>query len=344
MDLPKAKAFLRSEYWLVLLIWGVYATTELLLFPAFAPVSWSININGQSVFVLLYQAVIALLIAFPVADALLSQQRYIAFAGVTLGVLAASSLLLEFFLDPLLFGSRIIPAATYITILEAAGVTLLLTAVRLLLNRYQTEQRLAILQRANAEAELENLRGQINPHFLFNALNNIYSHALHHSDKTPNLILKLSDMLRYTTYDCSDETVPIEKEIAFLSDYLEIQKMALNGRGMASFNVNGDATGKRISPFLLIPFVENCFKHSLDTMDNGIDIQIMLEFVDGRVRLSCSNTFCPATEIERKNKSNGLGEANVLRRLQLLFNDDFTFHKSVDCDRYRITLELPIQS
>lgn len=332
-----------SDHWLVLAVWCVYALADILLLPAFAPEDWRVRLDAQSAFVTLYQAAVGFVIAFPLADAQLKRQRYAAFAGQALGLLAVSSALLEFALEPLLFDAKIIPVGSYLRLIEGGTVALLLTAVRLLLNRRRNERRLTELQKANAEAELQYLKGQINPHVLFNALNNIYAHALHKSEKTPDLILTLSDMLRYMIYDCSHDEVSLTREIAFISDYVDIQEMTLDGRGAVAFRWSGAVDGKRIFPFLLIPFVENCFKHSLDSLDDGIDITIDLEAMDDRVRFKCSNTFDPKSRSEQAAERSGIGLANVKRRLELLFDDDFEIDVSPGSGRFQVMLNVPVR-
>lgn len=334
----------QPDYWKVLIVCGLYVTVEALFLPAFAPESWHVRLELNSIFMLLYQSAVAFVIAFPLADAQLAKQRYAAFAFLSLGILAASSLLLEFVIDPLLFGGKIIPVVTYIRLVEGGTIALLLMAVRLLSHRRRNEHRLAELERANIEAELQVLRAQINPHVLFNALNNIYSHALHKSEQTPHLILKLADMLRYMIYDCAEDEVSLEKEVAFLSDYVEVQTMALDGRGAVDFKLKGDIVGKRIAPFLLIPLVENCFKHSLDTLDHGIDIDINLEASGGRLRLDCSNTFDPQSDKDGRNRGAGIGLANVRRRLELLFDTNFALDLSPRGARFHAHLDVPVRS
>ncbi len=331
----------RADYVLALAVLAVYAGADMVVLPALAPADWDFNISAQSLFVSCFQAAIALGIAFPLADALLSRQRYGTFTALAIGLLAASSALLEFVLEPTFFGAPAFAAAGYISMVEGGTIALLLTAARLLTNRQRNERRLAELKKAKTEAELQYLKGQINPHVLFNALNNIYSHALHKSDKTPDLILKLADMLRYMIYDCADDEVALRREISFLSDYVDIQKLALDGRGAVIFQSHGAIEGKRIPPFLLIPFVENCFKHSVDTQADNVKIEIGVEATDERVRMTCSNTFDPTARKKPLKPDPGIGLPNVRRRLQLLFGDDFTLSAKAQGPEFHVDLSLP---
>ncbi len=333
---------MRSDYWLILVAWLLYVAAETLFFPFFAPAEWGVPLDAQALFSPSYYALIALFIAFPLANRLLTRQSYSGFAVTALLVLAASSVALECVLEPLLFGSKIILAATYLSFIEGATITLLFTALRLMTNRRRNEHRIMELQKASAEAELQYLKGQINPHVLFNALNNIYSHALHNSEKTPDLILKLADMLRYMIYDCDGDRVPLEKEVSFLSDYVEIQKLALEGRGSVDYCFHGTAEGKHIAPFLLIPFVENCFKHSLDTMERSMLINIELKAADGRVQLACSNSFDEAAHRPPARQDSGIGLANARRRLELLFGDNFKLDAYPRDGVFHVSLDVPV--
>ncbi|MEM1133574.1 MAG: histidine kinase [Pseudomonadota bacterium] len=334
-----------SEYSQALFVWAIYGFAQLFILPAVMPESWYFVRDAEAIFEVCFHGAIAACLAFPLKDWFLARQRYTLFAVVALAILLLAAVSLEFLINPLLFGSRVFPPVIYYIFIDGTSIALLLFAVRLLANRRYNERRLEALEKARAEAELQHLKAQINPHVLFNALNNIYSHALHKSDKTPELILKLADILRYMIYDCADDAVRLEKEIAFLSDYVDIQKMALDGRGSVDFRLQGDTADRQIAPFLLIPFVENCFKHSLDTLDQGIDIDIDVHMSDGRLQLECSNSFDPqAPQKPQHEGSQGIGLANVRRRLELLFRGDFTLNMSSDHGKYHVMLNVPVSA
>jgi len=116
-------------------------------------------------------------------------------------------------------------------------------------------------EKAKITAELELLKAQVHPHFLFNTLNNIYSFSLESSPKTPELILKLSSLLRYMLYDCKAEQVLLEKEIQVMKNYIDLEKERYGNKIEISLNIAGDLKGNYISPLLLLPFLENAFKH-----------------------------------------------------------------------------------
>jgi len=136
--------------------------------------------------------------------------------------------------------------------------------------------------------EISFLKAQINPHFLFNTLNSIYSLALTKSDKAPDAIVKLSGMMRYSVSDANQNFVSLSKELDYISNYIDLQKLRLTDRVKISFEVSGSEEGKQVAPFLLIPFIENAFKHGVNTEEDS-DIRIGIEINDFDLHLHVSN-------------------------------------------------------
>src|SRR5688572_16514811 len=314
------------EWVLILLVFAAYAVLELVLYPAFAPADWDMRVGGADYFQAPYSALQAYLIAYPVAGRFLKSGRYVWFFVLAVAILGIFAYVDELLIEKHLFEDAFVWHGVYYEAAETGTLAVLFLAVRLLWSRNVNERRLEQLARANAEAELRYLRAQMNPHVLFNALNNIYSFALQRSEATPGLILKLADALRYMTYECADEATLLEKEISYLRDSVDLQKLAIEGRGGVGFNVSGDARGKRLAPFLLIPFIENCFKHSMDTKERAIDISIDIEIGADNLRLKCRNVYdqAAASKSGERNRRPGVGLANVRRRLELLFGDRYT--------------------
>jgi len=179
------------------------------------------------------------------------------------------------------------------------------------------EKEAADLKSENLNSELKFLRSQINPHFLFNALNNIYSLSIIKSDKTPDNILKLSDMLRYIIYDCNAKRVPLEKEINYINNYIDLQK--LKDDQMTNIEVDFENADPKcmIAPMIFIPFIENSFKHSkIEDLENGW-IKMKIENEDDQLMFSINNGL-PKEEFT-KDKVGGIGLENVKRRLELLY-------------------------
>lgn len=192
----------------------------------------------------------------------------------------------------------------------------------------------AQLQLAGKQTELSFLRSQINPHFLFNNLNNIYSLVYHQSDQSLNAIAKLSDLLRYMLYD-SNEKVPLQKELDYIHKYLELQQMRFGMQAPAHVEIKGEAGNAGIPPLLLIPFVENAFKHG--DMKNGNTILIRLHTDEAMIRFTVINTIGQ----QQKDSGGGIGLENVRRRLELLYPGRHTLQVQKTRDIFEVQLEIP---
>lgn len=181
----------------------------------------------------------------------------------------------------------------------------------------EKEKETVQLEKAKLETELKFLKSQINPHFLFNSLHNIYGSTIIQSEKAPEQLLKLSDILRYMLYDSNEESVSLEREITYLKNYLELAQLK-DSRGLdVKFNVIEQHKGITVAPLLFIPFVENAFKHSqIEDLNNGY-IHINLETVKNRLIFNVVNSK-PKMKYS-KDKVGGIGLKNIRQRLELLY-------------------------
>ena len=178
-------------------------------------------------------------------------------------------------------------------------------------NKRNYEQALLIKQ-----SELKSLKSQINPHFLFNNLNNIYYLCLEKSDLAAEVVEKLANLLRYTLENTDKEFVPLEKEYLFIKNYIDLEKSRLPASGKITLTRKGDFTNCKIAPLILITFVENCFKHGANK--NAIDpvVDVFLEYKQGELIFFCeNNTFEKGPDYKKL----GTGLANVKTRLALLY-------------------------
>ena len=148
-------------------------------------------------------------------------------------------------------------------ILVYVGLTTLLKLSKGWFQLQRQEKRISRLERQKVEAELKALKAQIDPHFLFNSLNSLYSLALERSGRVPEALLRLSECMRYMLYDCRKNMVSLEKELEYIRNYIELQKLRLETTVSISMKVSGEPEGKQIAPLLFIPFIENAFKHGL---------------------------------------------------------------------------------
>lgn len=171
-------------------------------------------------------------------------------------------------------------------------------------------------EREKIAAELSYLKAQINPHFLFNTLNSIYSLAIMKSDETPTAVVKLSGMMRYVLSEATTDFVSLEKEIGYIKNYIDLQKIRFGESISLEFSINGMTTGKQIAPLILISFIENAFKHGINAEEDSV-IRINIDITAEELFLNVFNKKV-AVHISEENKS-GLGVENTRNRLELLY-------------------------
>jgi LytS/YehU family sensor histidine kinase len=248
----------------------------------------------------------------------LSQGKFITylFAAAGLAIVAGA---LNFALFDL-FTDKIFPQLFYISWFKVWELILLMTCylaittISYLLWQYRL---MLVANREKAINELSALKAQINPHFLFNNLNTIYAMAEKGDLRTKEVILQLSDFLRYVLYDTSSERIELEKEIEIIKTYVGLQRERINKETTEIIlTIEGDFTGVSIAPLLLLPLAENCFKHGVGK-DKGT-IQIDIQYSGNQLRFSTKNP------IERRenplgNGQGGIGIINVEKRLNLLY-------------------------
>lgn len=203
----------------------------------------------------------------------------------------------------------------------------------------EKEKETVKLEKAKLQAELKFLKSQINPHFLFNSLHNIYALTVIQSEQAPENLLKLSDILRYMLYDSNDKFVPLHREVAYLENYLSLAQLK-DSRGMdVTFTLKVPDSSIQIAPLLFIPFLENAFKHSqIEDLEEGF-IHISFRTLNDQLIFEIKNSK-PKREYS-KDKVGGIGLKNVRQRLQLIYpnkhllhiedsTSDFNVHLSID--------------
>jgi len=177
----------------------------------------------------------------------------------------------------------------------------------------------ANLKAEKVTMELAYLKAQINPHFLFNTMNNLYGLALSEPEKTPDIILKISEMMRYMLYESNGERVALSREIEYLNSYIELEKIRFEGKTYVSFTIEGNINHFQIAPLLLISFVENIFKHG-EIQNAQKPVEISLQVQDNQLIFRQKN----AVAVREKDKMGGVGMNNVKRRLFLLYPNKHT--------------------
>ncbi|MCB0533738.1 MAG: histidine kinase [Lewinellaceae bacterium] len=199
-----------------------------------------------------------------------------------------------------------------------------------LTNQLQTEKR---------DAELQFLRAQIHPHFLFNTLNNLYGLALQQSPHTPDSILRLSGLLDFILYECNTDRIPLKKEIQLILDYIELEKLRIGDRLQLQFSVEDEGLNALIAPLLLLPLVENAFKHGARAANDAVFIKIDLRVQDQNLYFQVENSK-PEDKQEAGNGSKGIGLLNIEKRLKLLYPGQYFMHKSNTASTFLISLKL----
>jgi LytS/YehU family sensor histidine kinase len=210
-------------------------------------------------------------------------------------------------------------------------------ASKLLYDYTKMQQRLAEMAKEKAEAELNFLKSQINPHFLFNSLNSVYFLINKENPEARQALHKFSDMLRYQLYEMNDANIPIEKEVAYLKDYVDLQKLRKDENYAVEFNCSPDVKGFSIEPLLLIPFVENAFKHISHRAQGKNYVKLDMSRSNGHFNFRIENS----TETERTTEMHGgIGLNNVKRRLELLYPGKHELGIKNTGDSYTVSLKL----
>lgn len=211
------------------------------------------------------------------------------------------------------------------------------TGFKLFSNWFKQRKETEMLREEKRQAELKFLKSQINPHFLFNTLNSIYGLALETSKKTPGLILKLSDILSYTLYESGMGEVPLAKEIQLINDIISLEKERFGKRLDISFQVEGNPKKIQIPPLLLIPLVENAFKHGIHNEVKKGWITIDLYAEEDTLRFHISNSV-PSGYVGRAKE--GLGLMNINRRLELLYENRHQLQIKKTEDTFSVDMEI----
>ncbi|MCC6286353.1 MAG: histidine kinase [Chitinophagaceae bacterium] len=230
-------------------------------------------------------------------------------------------------------GARMIPRILTFSLVWLLGIIL------------QVVERLRITEKRSKENELEKvnaelsyLKLQINPHFLFNTLNNIYSLASVQSEQTPAAVMKLSEIMRYVTQDAQADLVPLAQEIQYVNNYIELQKMRSNDKLELYFEAQGDFTKNKIAPLLLISFVENAFKYGISNHEKS-KISILIKAENNRLNMRVQNIVF---ERAGNRSTSSIGMSNTRRRLELLYPGKYSLNFGRKDNFYIVDLKIEL--
>ncbi len=301
------------------------------------------QIEAHQVIFFLNYAVATSIISYLLLPRFFYQKKYLHFFIYLTLTIAAVIVVEEFVLEKIYFpdtkGMRF-PGIFY-TLLDILPVISILSGFKFAWDAMEKQREVEQLQTAMKESELQFLTSQINPHFLFNNLNNLYSYAITNSPKTPEIILELSSVLRYMLYECRAKYVPLTKEIEQLKNFFNLYELQIEERGTLQFTTQNIRTGYQIAPLILIVFIENAFKHSTASQSEDIFIEVHLELSDaGVLTFYCKNSFRPQSNTDSLSK--GIGLENVQKRLQLLYPDSHELEIRKREEEFEVSLRIEI--
>lgn len=281
----------------------------------------------------------------------LYRKNYLLFAFLFLisavGLILAQRAILWYYTYPVLLNST--PSspfflmnwlASFTNVYMAAFFVAMIKMVKL---RFNEQKRLQMLKKEQVEAELKFLKAQVHPHFLFNTLNNLYALTLDKSDNASEVVLKLSDLLNYMLYECNEPTILLRKEISLIENFLALERIRYGDSLSIDLKVEGETAGKKISPMLLLPFVENAFKHGVSKVSKEARVLIHLEVESSDLHFEVINSKPLLQEKDEAGYTEGIGLKNVKRRLELIYPDSYEFTIDESGSEFRILLNVNLE-
>ena len=195
------------------------------------------------------------------------------------------------------------------------------------------------LEEQNLQLELDYLRSQVNPHFLFNTLNNIYGLVLE-NQKASESILKLADLMRYSLYETGDNLVLLERELKFIQEYIDLERLRLNKEKRIDFELEGKPDGLKIKPLILVTFIENAIKHGLGKSNSAAFVEITIRLADQELLFVCMNSIPEKIQISETPKEEGIGLKNTKRRLDHYYRSNYSLRTHQTEKSYKLELRM----
>lgn len=264
--------------------------------------------------------------------------KYILVCLAILGIRLVSPVIMMTFFDkppfnPLLHN----PEMRHILPLAFSNSVLMYIVVFLASIGLRLYSRWKLSEKERLQSELSSLKSQINPHFLFNTLNSIYAETLGKADNASEMVLKLSDMMRYTTSQAHHNKVPLQKELDYITNFIELQKLRLASKAKLEYLIEGNADALQIAPFLLIPFIENAFKYGVNPEQNS-SIRIDLRITNAGLSFL---VFNKKVKIEKSlQEISGVGIKNTIQRLSLIYPDKHKLITTETENDYTVSLHI----
>lgn len=267
-------------------------------------------------------------------------------ALMLLYTVAQSSYTVYFYKDVMHFSSGINvsrPFQLFDSFFTACRYTFISFILKLTLEWYDQKEKISSMQIEKLQAEINYLRAQINPHFIFNTLNSVYALTLKKSDTAPEVVMRLSKIMDYMLYDSNEMVVPLKKDIENLANYIELEKMRLNNSRDITFLIEGVPGGQFVLPLLFLPLVENAFKHGASQKMDDYFITIVLKVDNNSIDFLVKNKK-PSAKLNGNAfiTNRGLGLKNLKKRLALYYNGRYDFQINSSEDIYEANLKLKL--
>ena len=330
------------------LFWALFYVAAILLETYVSGIPFRQSLSNQLINVFIYAGVIYMNVLYLIPN-YLAQKRFLTYFGLfILIVLTVTPIKVVIYY----FQYSHLPSTQaelanrmnfyFIPTFLIAGAS---TLVKIVIDWVRHLREMQELETQTMQSELRFLKSQINPHFLFNTLNNLYALTLKKSDMAPEIVLKLSEMMRYMLYECNEKQVLLSKEVNYLQNYLDLESLRQGKNVEIGFEVNGKINDQKIAPLMFIPFLENSFKHGLSHHISKGYVKIRLDVENHSVHLVIENSKPESLPLsDHSRRSGGIGLVNVKRRLDLLYPGKYELRLNDAPRTYAIELTLNLES
>lgn len=328
--------------------WLVYLFLNSWLGSLFNQVDLERAFLGEA-FVLPVKILLTYFVFYYIIPLYLDRDKVYKLVGLTLLAFVVASLLYRvvtaYIFFPTFEPERKIPflfiPGFYLTAFDLFITVAAATTIKMIRVHYKSLEFEQELLREKLQSELNFLRAQTNPHFLFNTLNNLYVLARKKSDRTADAIMMLSKIMRFVLYECRSPRIAVSDESKIIQDYIELEKLRYNNRLSVHFTENIEQAGGSIAPLLLLPFVENSFKHGANSTTGDASIAVDLNLKNNILDFKVQNTV----EVgERHSNSEGIGLKNVQRQLDLIYPDRYDLSIEQENGTYTVNLQIKLES
>lgn len=347
------KLMLHILFWLAYILQDsllVYTWIGPLLQPMTEPRLITVSLVSAAVMVI-PKLIIGYFILAVSVDKILNQTERMSRIMLEILVMLVVSVLVyrlisKYWVNPYIYEGRLKAVGLFdirsilMSLMDIGAVVGLLVFIKFVRIQVSIKEREKNIIREKLETELKFLRNQTNPHFLMNTLNNIYALARRKSDETPEVVMKLSEMLRYILYEAGEKKISLLDEVKVLEDYLELEKMRYSERLQVSFEKEIEDDGYEITPLLLLPFVENAFKHGISETRFESFVHIRLKVKDGELLFDIMNSKDGQSA---SRQSTHIGLNNVRRQLELMYRD-YQLEVTNEANQFTANLKIKLDS